>query len=392
MGICLGSPAKSDHSASGQVFGTKVAPGNAKPGSNPSNTQTHSGTLCDVIVGSIGDQFVSSNLKSFTFNDLKNATKNFCADSLIGEGGFGYVFKGWIDENTLAPCKPGTGMVVAVKKLKAQSFQGHREWLTEVNYLGQLHHENLVKLIGYCSESKNRLLVYEFMPKGSLENHLFKKGVQPMAWATRMQIALDIARGLSFLHSLNANIIYRDLKSSNILIDSKFHAKLSDFGLARKGPSGDGTHVSTRVVGTMGYAAPEYLASGRLTSKNDVYSFGVVLLELLSGRRAMGDETIGGAEGTLVGWAKPFLGDARQFSRIMDTKLRGEYSKKGAQAASSLALRCLYIDPKNRPPMVEVLAELEQLQALRNSPRAKMEHHVKTLSSRRSLSVAQRVQ
>ncbi|KAL3828677.1 hypothetical protein ACJIZ3_017479 [Penstemon smallii] len=221
------------------------------------------------------------------------------------------------------------------------------------------------------------------MPKGSLENHLFKKGVQPMAWATRIQIAVDVARGLSFLHSLNANVIYRDLKASNILIDSKFNAKLSDFGLARKGPSGDGTHVSTRVVGTMGYAAPEYVASGHLTPKNDVYSFGVVLLELLSGRRAMGDETMGGIEGTLVDWARPFLGDSRQFSRIMDTRLRGEYSKKGAQAASSLALRCLCCDPKNRPSMVEVLAELEQvqIQAQRNTPRTIMEQHIKRTST-----------
>ncbi|XP_020550442.1 probable serine/threonine-protein kinase PBL3 isoform X2 [Sesamum indicum] len=369
MGICLGSPAKSDddRSASGQVFGI----------------------LSDALVGSIVDLSVSSNLKSFTFDDLKSATKNFSADSLIGEGGFGYVFKGWINENTLTPCKPGTGMVVAVKKLKAQSFQGHREWLTEVNYLGQLHHENLVKLIGCCSESKNRLLVYEFMPKGSLENHLFKKGVQPMAWATRMQIALDIARGLSFLHSLNANIIYRDLKASNVLIDSKFHAKLSDFGLARKGPSGDGSHVSTRVVGTIGYAAPEYVASGRLTSKSDVYSFGVVLLELLSGKRALGDESIGGAEGKLVEWAKPFLGDNRHFSRIMDTRLRGEYSKRAAQTVASLAFRCLFVDPKNRPPMLDVQAELEQIQALRNSPRPKMELRVTRPSSQRSHSTPQ---
>ncbi|KAK4441401.1 putative serine/threonine-protein kinase PBL3 [Sesamum alatum] len=367
MGICLGSPAKSDHPVSGQGFGTKVAPGNVKLGSNPPNLQTSSVASSDALVGFRGDLSVSSNPKSFTFNDLRNATKNFSPDSLIGEGGFGYVFKGWINENTLASSKPGTGTVVAVKRLKAQSFQGHREWLTEVKYLGQLRHENLVKLIGYCSEAKNRLLVYEFMPKGSLENHLFKKGVQPMAWSTRMQIATDIARGLSFLHSLNANIIYRDLKASNILIDSKFHAKLSDFGLARKGPSGDGTHVSTRVVGTMGYAAPEYVASGR---------------------RAMGDETLGGAEGTLVDWAKQFLGDTRQFSRIMDIRLRGEYSKKGAQAASSLALRCLYNDAKNRPSMVEVLAELEQMQALQSSPQARLEHRVKTLSSHKPHSPA----
>ncbi|KAL0370302.1 UNVERIFIED_CONTAM: putative serine/threonine-protein kinase PBL3 [Sesamum angustifolium] len=375
MGICLGSPAKSDHPVSGQGFGTKVAPGNVKHGSNPPNLQTNSVALSDALVGFPGDLSVSGNLKSFTFNDLRNATKNFSPDSLIGEGGFGYVFKGWINENTLASSKPGTGTVVAVKRLKAQSFQGHREWLTEVKYLGQLRHENLVKLIGYCSEAKNRLLVYEFMPKA--------------AWRIIfLKIAVDIARGLSFLHSLNANIIYRDLKASNILIDSKFHAKLSDFGLARKGPSGDGTHVSTRVVGTMGYAAPEYVASGHLTPKSDVYSFGVVLLELLSGRRAMGDDTLGGAEGTLVDWAKQFLGDARQFSRIMDTRLRGEYSKKGAQAASSLALRCLYSDSKNRPSMVEVLAELEQMQALQSSPQARLEHRVKTLSSHKPHSPA----
>ncbi|KAL2540950.1 Protein kinase 2B [Abeliophyllum distichum] len=362
MGICLGSPAKSFHSTSCQVLGNKVAPGNSNPGLNPPNQQTHSGTLCDVPIGFKGDLPVYINLKSFTITDLKNATKNFCVDSLIGEG------------------------VVAIKKLKMNSFQGHREWLTEVNYLGQLHHENLVKLIGYCSESKNRLLVYEFMAKGCLDNHLFKKGVQPMSWARRMHVAADIARGLSFLHGLDANVIYRDLKASNVLIDSKFKAKLADFGLARNGPSGDGTHVSTRVVGTMGYAAPEYVATGHLTPKSDVYSFGVVLLELLSGKRAMGDETIGGAEDSLVDWARPYLRDNRQFSRIMDTRLRGEYSKKGAQAAASLALRCLQIDAKNRPAMVEVLATLEELQAtkvvLKNSPRAyKVEHHVNGMLS-----------
>ncbi|KAL0371031.1 UNVERIFIED_CONTAM: putative serine/threonine-protein kinase PBL3 [Sesamum angustifolium] len=369
MGICLGSPAKSDDdgSASGQVFGIKVAPGNAKPGFNPSNTQMHSGILSDALVGSIGDLSVSSNLKSFTFDDLKSATKNFSPDSLIGEGGFGYVFKGWINENTLAPCKPGTRMVVAVKKLKAQSFQGHREWLN-------------LSLCPY-------LWFFAFLVSIA-EVHCYS-GVQPMAWATRMQIALDIARGLSFLHSLNANIIYRDLKASNVLIDSKFHAKLSDFGLARKGPSGDGSHVSTRVVGTIGYAAPEYVASGRLTSKSDVYSFGVVLLELLSGKRASGDESICGAEGKLVDWAKPFLGDNRHFSRIMDTRLRGEYSKRAAQTVASLAFRCLSVDPKNRPPMPDVQAELEQIQALGNSPRAKMEPRVKTPSSHRSHSTAQ---
>ncbi|XP_015057173.1 probable serine/threonine-protein kinase PBL3 isoform X2 [Solanum pennellii] len=357
MGICFGKPVKLAHASSSLMSG----PGSERKESSHSCRQTLQGSSGNALKSCKGDLSATCNLKSFTFNDLKNATRNFRADSLLGEGGFGYVFKGWLDENTLAPCKSGTGMVVAVKKLKSESCQGHREWLAEVNYLGQLHHENLVTLIGYCVESDNRLLVYEFMTKGSLENHLFRKGVQLMTWGKRMRIAVDVARGLSFLHSLDANVIYRDLKASNILLDSEFNAKLSDFGLARDGPDGDRTHVSTRVIGTRGYAAPEYVATGHLTPKNDVYSFGVVLLELLSGKRATGEENPGGAEETLVEWARPFLSDSRRVLRIMDTRLGGQYSKKGAQAAAALALRCLHVDPKLRPTMDEVLATLELL-------------------------------
>ncbi|KAK2988044.1 hypothetical protein RJ640_011655, partial [Escallonia rubra] len=345
---------------------TVMTPGKEAQESTTFDLKTMSGSLNNALVATKISN--SNNLKSFSFNDLKNATKNFRPDSLLGEGGFGWVFKGWIDQNTLSPSRPGTGIVVAVKKLKTESIQGHREWLTEVNYLGQLHHENLVKLIGYCSESDNRLLVYEFMPRGSLENHLFRKGVQPIAWATRMLIARDVARGLSFLHSLDANVIYRDLKASNILLDSEFNAKLSDFGLARAGPTGDNTHVSTRVVGTQGYAAPEYVATGHLTPKSDVYSYGVVLLELLSGKRAS-DERAGGVDETLVDWAKPFLADSRKVLRIMDTRLGGQYSKKDAQALAVLALQCLHTDPKNRPAMIDVLATLEQHHTSKDLPR-----------------------
>ncbi|KAG4964540.1 hypothetical protein JHK85_039515 [Glycine max] len=347
---------------------------------------------------------ISNSLKSFTFNDLREATKNFRQENLIGEGGFGFVYKGWIDENTCTPTKPGTGIVVAIKKLKPESFQGHREWLAEVNYLGQLHHENMVKLIGYCTDGKNRLLVYEFMQKGSLENHLFRKGVQPIPWITRINIAVAVARGLTFLHTLDTNVIYRDLKASNILLDSvcdteslacrfvkktapavlhvnlhservallfmqDFNAKLSDFGLARDGPTGDNTHVSTRVIGTHGYAAPEYVATGHLTPRSDVYSFGVVLLELLTGRRVVEDDRPGFSEETLVDWARPFLSDSRRILRIMDSRLGGQYSKKGARAAAALVLQCLNTDPKYRPTMVTVLAELEALHSSNSFPR-----------------------
>eukprot|EP00252_Welwitschia_mirabilis_P002643 TRINITY_DN12592_c0_g1_i1.p1 TRINITY_DN12592_c0_g1~~TRINITY_DN12592_c0_g1_i1.p1 ORF type:complete len:370 (-),score=59.30 TRINITY_DN12592_c0_g1_i1:199-1308(-) len=305
----------------------------------------------------------SCNLKNYSYSELKTVTKNFRPDSVLGEGGFGCVFKGWIDEHTLAPAKPGMGIVVAVKKLNHGSFQGHREWLTEVNYLGQLSHPNLVKLIGYCLEDDHRMLVYEFMAKGSLENHLFKrKGtVQPLCWATRIKIALGAAKGLSYLHYNNKKkIIYRDFKASNILLDSDYNVKLSDFGLARDGPTESETHVSTRVIGTYGYAAPEYLATGHLTTKSDVYSFGVVLLELLSGRRAIDDKR-GSREENLVEWAKPFMRDRRKLYKIMDPKLEGQYSVKVAYAAALLALQCLNTEPRLRPNMKEVLQRVEQL-------------------------------
>jgi len=164
----------------------------------------------------------SANVKAFTFNELRTATRNFRPDSVLGEGGFGSVFKGWIDEKTLAPTRPGLGMVIAVKKLNQEGYQGHKEWLTEVNYLGTLSHPYLVRLVGYCLEDEQRLLVYEFMPRGSLENHLFRRSshFQPLSWNLRMKIALGAAKGLAFLHSDNAKVIYRDFKTSNILLDA----------------------------------------------------------------------------------------------------------------------------------------------------------------------------
>ncbi|CAL5190403.1 unnamed protein product [Lathyrus oleraceus] len=362
MGNCFRKPVC--HVSSSSLFGSTKTQSKTTQTSNSSEPKTNMDTSW-----SIDEKSISNDVKSFSFNDLKEATRNFRQENLIGEGGFGFVYKGWIDENTGAPTKPGNGIVVAIKKLKPESFQGHKEWLAEVNYLGQLHHENLVKLIGYCSEGKNRLLVYEFMQKGSLENHLFRKGVQPISWITRINIAIGVATGLAFLHSLDANVIYRDLKASNILLDSDFNANLSDFGLARDGPTGDNTHVSTRIIGTHGYAAPEYVATGHLTPRSDVYSFGVVLLELLTGRRVVDDDRPTYSEETLVDWAMPFLSDSRRILRIMDTKLGGQYSKKGAQAAAALVLKCLHTDPKHRPTMVNVLAALEALQSSNSVPR-----------------------
>ncbi|MBA0603632.1 hypothetical protein Gorai_003770, partial [Gossypium raimondii] len=280
----------------------------------------------------------------------------------------------------------------AVKRLNQEGFQGHKEWLAEVNYLGQLYHPNLVKLIGYCSEDEHRMLVYEFMPRGSLENHLFRRGsyFQPLSWDLRMKVALGAAKGLAFLHSAEIKVIYRDFKTSNVLLDSvpespffytypymfsfdnfrkvrllstlqNYNAKLSDFGLAKDGPTGDKSHVSTRVMGTYGYAAPEYLATGHLTAKSDVYSFGVVLLEMLSGHRAV-DKNRPSGEHSLVDWAKPYLANKRKMFRVLDSRLEGQYSMEGAFKVATLALRCISTEPKFRPRMNEVVIVLEQLQ------------------------------
>ncbi|XP_045826216.1 receptor-like cytoplasmic kinase 176 [Trifolium pratense] len=312
-----------------------------------------------------GEILQSINLKSFTINEIRTATRNFRPDSMVGEGGFGSVFKGWIDEHTLAPTKPGTGFVIAVKRLNQESSQGHIEWLTEINYLGQLRHPNLVKLVGYCLEDDYRILVYEFVTKGSLDNHLFRRAsyFQPLSWKIRMKIALDSAKGLAFLHSDEVEVIYRDFKTSNILIDSDYNAKLSDFGMAKDGPEGGKSHVSTRVMGTPGYAAPEYLATGHLTKKSDVYSFGVVLLEIMSGKRVL-DKNRPTKEHNLVEWAKPLLISKRKIFQVMDARIEGQYSTREAMKVAQIAMQCMSVEQKYRPNIDEVVRSLEQLQDL----------------------------
>ncbi|XP_057491323.1 receptor-like protein kinase FERONIA isoform X2 [Actinidia eriantha] len=301
-------------------------------------------------------------LFQFTFQELKSATRNFRRDNILGEGGFGSVYKGWIKENGTAPAKPGTGMTVAVKSLRPDSFQGHREWLAEVNFLGQLHHPNLIKLIGFCIKDDQRLLVYEYMARGSLDNHLFRKATG-LSWPNRIKIALGAAKALTFLHGCHQPVIYRDIKTSSILLDSKYNAKLSDFGIAKAGPQGDTTHVSTRVMGTYGYAAPEYIATGHLTSKCDVYGFGVVLLEILTGRRSI-DIGRPSEEQNLVDWARPYLAVKRKVYQLVDPCLERNYSREGVKKVAQLAYNCINQDPKSRPSMDETVKVLYSLRDL----------------------------
>ncbi|MQL87328.1 hypothetical protein Taro_019862 [Colocasia esculenta] len=435
MGNCFVARIK----AESPFHSSPASASNSKPVCKDANDLSSSGSRASGLPPTPrgdGEILQCPSLKSFTFSELRTATRNFRPDSVLGEGGFGCVFKGWIDEHALTAAKPGTGMVIAVKKLNQEGLQGHKEWLVsarwiivlsiiaclkcsnlpfsqdvcgyissyvvygerdygrlkeglvhaEVNFLGRLYHPNLVRLIGYCLEDEHRLLVYEFMPRGSLENHLFRRGsyFQPLSWNLRMKVALGAAKGLAFLHSAEIKVIYRDFKTSNILLDSNYNAKLSDFGLAKDGPTGNKSHVSTRVMGTYGYAAPEYLATGdllvpkglthfcisegHLTAKSDVYSFGVVLLEMLSGRRAV-DKNRPSGEHNLVEWARPYITNKRKIFRVLDTRLEGQYALVGAQKATALALQCLSTESRFRPSMNEVVSALEDLQDAKDAVR-----------------------
>lgn len=301
------------------------------------------------------------NLRVFSFEELRNATRNFNRLLKIGEGGFGSVYKGCIRlvDGVGDPC------VVAVKALKKNGLQGHKQWLAEVQFLGIVEHPNLVKLLGYCSEDGERgiqrLLVYEYMPNKSLEDHIFSRALPTLPWKRRLQIMLGAAQGLAYLHNeLDVQVIYRDFKSSNVLLDAEFMPKLSDFGLAREGPTGNKSHVSTAPVGTYGYAAPEYIETGRLATHCDVWSFGVVLYEILTGRRVL-EKHRARNEQKLLDWVKQFPSDSKRFGMIIDPRIRNDYSISAARKMAKVADSCMIKNPKDRPTMDEVVESLKQI-------------------------------
>ncbi|KAE9597987.1 hypothetical protein Lal_00029540 [Lupinus albus] len=288
---------------------------------------------------------------AFTYNMVMEMTKAFSSENVIGEGGFGCVYKGWLHE----------GRAVAVKQLKAGSGQGEREFQAEVEIISRVHHRHLVSLVGYCISEQQRMLIYEFVPNGTLHHHLHGSGMPVLDWAKRLKIAIGAAKGLAYLHEdCSQKIIHRDIKSANILLDNAFEAQVADFGLAKLADAGN-THVSTRVMGTFGYMAPEYATSGKLTDRSDVFSFGVVLLELVTGRKPV-DQTQPLGDESLVEWARPLLIHAietHDISGLTDPRLEKHYVESEMFRMIEAAAACVRHSAPKRPRMVQVVRALD---------------------------------
>ncbi|KAK7276760.1 hypothetical protein RIF29_17906 [Crotalaria pallida] len=285
----------------------------------------------------------------FTLRDLQQATNRFSAENILGEGGYGVVYKGRLINGT----------EVAVKKLLNNLGQAEKEFRVEVEAIGHVRHKNLVRLLGYCIEGVHRLLVYEYVNNGNLEQWLHgamqQQGI--LTWEARMKVILGTAKALAYLHeAIEPKVVHRDIKSSNILIDNEFNAKVSDFGLAKLLDSGE-SHITTRVMGTFGYVAPEYANSGLLNEKSDIYSFGVLLLEAVTGRDPV-DYARPANEVNLVEWLKMMVG-TRRAEEVVDSNLEVKPSTRALKRALLIALKCVDPDADKRPKMSQVVRMLE---------------------------------
>ncbi|KAK1403959.1 Phytosulfokine receptor 2 [Heracleum sosnowskyi] len=311
------------------------------------------------------------SVPDFSLSDLVKATENFSPDLIIGDGSFGLVYKAnlW-NFSTYAV------MTVAVKKLSVDAFQGFREFRAEMETLGKIRHPNIVKILGYCATDLDRILIYEYIEKGSLDqwlcdtssgnNDSMSEPKLPLSWETRLSIIGDVAKGLCFMHNLEIPIIHRDIKASNVLLDSKFRAHIADFGLARR-MEDEHSHVSTQVAGTMGYMPPEYFHGSMIaTPLGDVYSFGVLMLEVATGRRPnwpVKDED--GKEIRIVKWCTKMVEQKKEME-IIDCAISQEDLKQ-KQVVEFFRIALLCIDeaaPKQRPSMNKVVQLLDGISKL----------------------------
>ncbi|XP_011008906.1 PREDICTED: proline-rich receptor-like protein kinase PERK9 [Populus euphratica] len=332
----------------------------SSPRSGSTFTKTHStapliasGSSSDCVSLPTESSGLGNSRPLFAFEELVKATNGFSSQNLLGEGGFGSVYKGYLPD----------GRDVAVKQLKIGGGQGEREFKAEVEIISRVHHRHLVSLVGYCIFETRRLLVYDYVPNNTLYFHLHGVGGLALDWATRVKIAAGAARGIAYLHEdCHPRIIHRDIKSSNILLDNNYEAKVSDFGLAKLALDSN-THVTTRVMGTFGYMAPEYASSGKLTEKSDVFSYGVVLLELITGRKPV-DASQPMGEESLVEWARPLLNHALEngeLESLADPRLEKNYIESEMFRMIEAAAACVRHSASKRPRMGQVVRAFDTL-------------------------------
>ncbi|XP_062163472.1 proline-rich receptor-like protein kinase PERK9 [Alnus glutinosa] len=343
----------------GYVMPSPLCP---SPKSDSSITKTHSsaplmqsGSGSDSVYSPAEAGGLGNSRSWFTYEELVKATNGFSDQNLLGEGGFGCVYKGYLPD----------GREVAVKQLKIGGGQGEREFKAEVEIISRIHHRHLVSLEGYCISENQRLLIYDYVPNNTLYFHLHGEGGPVLDWATRVKVAAGAARGIAYLHEdCHPRIIHRDIKSSNILLDNNFEARVSDFGLAKLALEAY-THITTRVIGTFGYVAPEYASSGKLTDKSDVYSFGVVLLELITGRKPVDASQPLGDE-SLVEWARPLLShalDTKEFKDLADPRLEMNFVESEMLRMIEIAAACVRHSSAKRPRMGQVVRAFDNLAA-----------------------------
>ncbi|KAF3328705.1 proline-rich receptor-like protein kinase PERK1 [Carex littledalei] len=290
---------------------------------------------------------------NFTYEELSAATNNFSKENILGEGGFGFVYKGKLPD----------GQEVAIKMLKGnKGFAAELdEFQAEAAVISQVHHRHLVGMVGCSVGNEKVMLVFEYVGNKTLQFHLHESE-DVMDWPTRLKVALGSAKGLAYLHEeCKPRIIHRDVKAANILLDHSFEAKVADFGLARS-INDENTHVSTRVMGTIGYLSPEYASTGQLTNKSDVFSFGVMLLELISGRKPIMRNDTTHVARSLVDWARPLVPQASidgKFDCLVDPRLENKYNPEEMKRLVACAGACIHFFPDKRPPMSEIVRVLE---------------------------------
>ncbi|CAL5022967.1 unnamed protein product [Urochloa decumbens] len=295
-------------------------------------------------------EFELGHLKHFSFHDLQNATGNFDSKNILGQGGFGIVYKGCLRNGTL----------VAVKRLKDPDVTGEVQFQTEVELIGLAVHRNLLRLYGFCMTSNERLLVYPYMPNGSVADRLrdYCNGKPSLDWSKRMQIALGAARGLLYLHEqCNPKIIHRDVKAANILLDESFEAIVGDFGLAKLLDRQE-SHVTTAVRGTIGHIAPEYLSTGQSSEKTDVYGFGILLLELITGPKTLSNGHGQSKKGMILDWVRE-LKEEKKLDKLVDRDLKDSFDVAELECSVDVIIQCTQTNPILRPKMSEVLHALE---------------------------------